>query len=784
MADVTVDPTTTLGTVDEAGLAAGGNVPADGTDEPSDSETFNGNLTLQPGWTAVASSGSTLLGDYQVNADGSFSYTLTSVTDDVGGAETDSFTYTADDGNGNTVMNTVTITIIDDEPVAMDDSGNVSEGTTLTVLAAAGVLINDESGADGYDGAIVGVVTGSDDATDTTNANVGNTINGLYGMLTLNADGSYTYESTANAIDANAQDHFVYTIRDGDGDLTSAVLTINVADVTGTPEDTAAEVDEAGLSPLGTSAGDGSNQVVGGSLSFSGGFDNVALQNGSTALGSWTVYADGTFDYTLNVATDDLIGDETDSFSYTATDDNGNSVSNTVTITIVDDEPVFTIVNDGGDIDDVASLITQNPTADMTYFGNFADWAYGADDFGSLSASSLPAGVEVDSVAVDGSQIVLNFYEGEVLVAILTLNADGEDSLDVFRREPEVEFIPVATAAAEAGGPVGSILVNLESAADFNILVQATKGGVADDVNASTQGWGVDNQNINTDETITFSFVDDDDDTTAYGISDFKFQVTKWTGGFNGAIAITIAFIDADTMMEDTETLQFASVEDAVIQITELGWLNYEVGDELLSVMVEHGNATSGGAFNINGVEVGAESVTPPDDLSYEGIIIDVVDGDGDVDSQEFSLAIDGDEGNGLEVEAITGTSGNNVLIGTAGDDFLIGGAGDDILTGDTGADTFEFSMAYNTGTDEITDFEIGVDTLSFSDVVDDNNDLTIDFADVVESIDNQGAGGDLTINITNGGSVTLTGLGTADVITTAAQLESYLGNVNINTDS
>ena len=473
----------------------------------------------------------------------------------------------------------------------------------------------------------------------------------------------------------------------------------------------------------------------------------------------------------------------------TITDGDGDTATDSETIDLggniqfADDGPVFTIVNDGFDLDNIVSLVTQNPTSDMTYFGNFADWVYGADGFGDYSLT-LPAGVELDELASDESTIVLNFYEGEVLVASLTLNADGEDSLEVFRREPEVEFIPVATAAAEAGGPVGSILVDLEAAADFNILVTATKGGVADDVNASTQGWGVDNQNINTDETITFSFVDDGDNTTPYGISDFKFQVTKWTGGFNGAVAITVVFIDADTMLQSSETLQFASVEDAVITISELSWSNYEAGDELLSVKIVHGNATSGGAFNINGVEVGAESVTPPDDLSYEGIVIDVVDGDGDMDSQEFSLVIDGDEGDGLEVEAITGTSGNDVLIGTAGDDFLIGGAGDDILTGDTGADTFEFTMSYQTGVDEITDFEIGVDTLSFSDVLDINNDTNIDFADVVASIDNGGVGNDLTINMTNGSSVTLTGLGTADPLNTAAQLESYLGNININTDS
>ena len=374
-----------------------------------------------------------------------------------------------------------------------------------------------------------------------------------------------------------------------------------------------------------------------------------------------------------------------------------------------------------------------------------------------------------------------------MLVATLTLNADGEDSLEVFRREPEVDFIPVATAAAEAGGPIGSVLVDLEEAADFNILVTATDGGAVDTVNASNQGWGVGNQNIDVGEAIKFSFVDDGDNETEFGISDFKFQVTKWTGTFNGAVLITITFIDADTMMEVTETIEFTAVEDAVIQISELTWSDYEVGDLLLDVEVSHDH--SSGGFNLNGVEVGAESVTPPDDLNYEGIVIEVVDADGDTDSQEFSLAIDGDTGDGLVVEGITGTSGDDSLIGTSGNDVLIGGAGndilsggegDDILTGGLGVDTFVFSMSSDSGDDVITDFEVGVDILNFTDVIDVNAPGGIDLGDVINGVTDDGT--DITVNLTNGGSITLEGIGTGGV-NDAAALQTLLGADKIQVD-
>ena len=50
-----------------------------------------------------------------------------------------------------------------------------------------------------------------------------------YGALTLNADGSYSYDGTPNAVPpAGATDTFVYTITDGDGDTSTTTLTITL----------------------------------------------------------------------------------------------------------------------------------------------------------------------------------------------------------------------------------------------------------------------------------------------------------------------------------------------------------------------------------------------------------------------------------------------------------------------------------------------------------------------------------------------------------------------------
>ncbi|MDD2055844.1 Ig-like domain-containing protein, partial [Pseudomonas putida] len=135
----------------------------------------------------------------------------------------ETFSYSATDAVGNTVTGTIQISIVDDVPTAKADTAQVTEGNTVST----NVLGNDTLGADGA--AVVGVKAGSQIVNVTTGLNT--SITGTYGTLTVNAAGVAVYHSNPNAVTpAGATDIFTYTIRDGDGDLSSTTLTINIAD--------------------------------------------------------------------------------------------------------------------------------------------------------------------------------------------------------------------------------------------------------------------------------------------------------------------------------------------------------------------------------------------------------------------------------------------------------------------------------------------------------------------------------------------------------------------------
>ncbi len=101
----------------------------------------------------------------------------------------------------------------------------VEESTTPII---GNVLVNDFFGPDGLaaSGGVVGVEKGNTGKSDDDSSTVGNVIHGSYGDLTLYADGTYKYEMTGG----EGNDVFTYTIKDADGDLSHATLTISVDD--------------------------------------------------------------------------------------------------------------------------------------------------------------------------------------------------------------------------------------------------------------------------------------------------------------------------------------------------------------------------------------------------------------------------------------------------------------------------------------------------------------------------------------------------------------------------
>ena len=160
---------------------------------------------------------SATLGTVSVNSDGTLSYDPNGAFESLGEGETatDSFTYTISDGEGGFATGTVTVTVAgaNDAPVATDDDGAVNEGEVLTV-DANGVLSNDRD-PDASDTLTVGAVEGSAD-------HVGQTIELASGaLLTMNADGSYSYDPNGafDGLDAGetATDTFTYTVSDGHG---------------------------------------------------------------------------------------------------------------------------------------------------------------------------------------------------------------------------------------------------------------------------------------------------------------------------------------------------------------------------------------------------------------------------------------------------------------------------------------------------------------------------------------------------------------------------------------
>ncbi len=126
----------------------------------------------------------------------------------------DSFTFKANDGlvDSNVATVTITVTNVNDAPVAVDDEYTMAEKETLTI-AAPGVLDND-SDVDG------------DAFTAILVDNV------LHGTLTLNADGSFTY--TPNEF-FNGTDSFTYKAKDAALESEMAVVTITVTPVNDWP---------------------------------------------------------------------------------------------------------------------------------------------------------------------------------------------------------------------------------------------------------------------------------------------------------------------------------------------------------------------------------------------------------------------------------------------------------------------------------------------------------------------------------------------------------------------
>jgi VCBS repeat-containing protein len=141
-----------------------------------------------------------------MNPDGSFSYTPAANFNG-----TDSFTYTVSDGNGGTTTGTVSVNVaaVNDGPVAANATASGTEDNVVT-----------------------GQLTATDIDGDTLTFALADNGGPAHGSVTVNPDGSYTY--TPNA-DWAGTDSFTYQVSDGNGGVTTATVSVDVAPVADVP---------------------------------------------------------------------------------------------------------------------------------------------------------------------------------------------------------------------------------------------------------------------------------------------------------------------------------------------------------------------------------------------------------------------------------------------------------------------------------------------------------------------------------------------------------------------
>ncbi|MDC8753021.1 cadherin-like domain-containing protein, partial [Erythrobacter sp. sf7] len=323
------------------------------------------------GWTPVSGRG----GDSVVAATFSFRVTLLDNTLEHAELGEDSvlrvLNVTAEDTDGSFATASIDVQIVDDVPSASDDIDSIP---AATFGPATGNVLTDSEGDGGADTPGADGITVTAAGTDSDNLTALSegalTIDGTYGTLVLNADGSYSYTRNFNT-PGGVTEVFTYRVSDGDGDTDTATLTITIDDA----QDTITFVPETGDGTVvrephlpsrdGEPAGsdfDGNNEATTGTITFESPDGVASVTIAGVVLTPdalpQTIVSDGTgtlvvtaysydpatgegsitYTYTLNDNTLDPDGTEFP-FDIVVVDLDGDVASDTVTISIIDDVP-------------------------------------------------------------------------------------------------------------------------------------------------------------------------------------------------------------------------------------------------------------------------------------------------------------------------------------------------------------------------------------------------------------------------------------------------------------
>jgi VCBS repeat-containing protein len=396
-----------------------------------------------------------------LNADGSYSFDPSNAAYQslaVGETQAVVVNYSVSDGNGGTATSTLTITVT---------------GTNDAPVAVADVATATEDGA-----AVTGSVATNDSDVD-NGAVLTYALDAAVAGLTLNADGSYSFDPSNAAYQSLAVGETTdvvasYTVTDENGAESTSTLTITVTGVNDAPvavADVAAATEDA--APVTGSVATNDSDVDNGAVL------TYALD---AAVAGLTLNADGSYSFDpSNAAYQSLaVGETTDVVaSYTVTDENGAESTSTLTITVtgVNDAPVA--------VDDVATATEDGP--DVT---------------GSVAANDSD---------VDASDDLT--YELDAPVAGLTLNADGSYTFDTSNAAyqslrsgaTQVVVANYTVSDGNGGSDAATLTITITGTNDAPVITSPTTGTVSENAPASTVVYDASATDVDAGDVLSYS---------------------------------------------------------------------------------------------------------------------------------------------------------------------------------------------------------------------------------------------------------------------------------------
>ncbi|WP_418138899.1 Ig-like domain-containing protein [Marinomonas sp. RS-M-Aa-14] len=705
---------------------------------------------------------------------------------EVGNSDGDIITSIYTDENASTSYELV-VRVVEGEGYSLPETtGNVLEGDD----GVGADVLSQDGDISVVSVALGGLVTESD-------ANVGSSIQGQYGNLVLNADGSYTYQVTVSVdkIPAGAQETFSYMIQDSDGSTSSATLSINVGTNTApvAQNDLFAGETAQGLVISVESLLSNDTDVDGDTLTVTS-ISNV--QNGYAYLNS-----DG------NVVFTPASGfSGTASFDYTVSDGNGGTDTATATINIVADEEgqasVTVTLNrvEPQVTSDIWQGFEEGHTFDIQKY-DWHDWYnVGGNDYKNtgdtrVQFTDINGSSDVLLKGSTWSNSTITTNQGDDFIQItgnssaVISTGDGNDSVALGSSTNSGSSISLGSGNDSLyvnGNLTGS--VDMGSGKD-KILIEGNQNGSG----TITTGSGDDTVVVRGDANATISTGSDND--TVYVAKTLNSGANINTGSGNdkvfvgGNVNSTIDMSDGDDVLIikgvvngtlkgglGTDSLYLS--EYTIAQVRSLinngrisGFENIKASDGIVqgsdfsvsssdpfvtsssavyyTVSIDVSNLASDETLSsvvIDGVPTGAK-------LQQNGVDLDIND-DGtytvSVDSGVTSidnLTIVSSSDSPLddfELTASINTNGvNDDLIGTTDESVIVGGSGDDFLSGTTGEDSLLGNSGDDVlfgGNDQVSDTLMGGsgnDIFILNDTADVSNiDIITDFNAAEDALD------------------------------------------------